>query len=33
MNYDKFCAILNKHIFEGEKKELLRRIAETPERL
>ena len=32
MNYDKFCAILNKHIFEGEKKELLRRIAETPER-
>jgi len=32
MNYEKFCTILNKHIFEGEKKELLRRIAETPER-
>jgi hypothetical protein len=32
MNYEKFCAILNKHIFEGEKKELLRRIAEDPER-
>jgi len=32
MNYEKFCAILNKHIFEGEKKELLRRIAENPER-
>jgi len=32
MNYEKFCTILNKHIFEGEKKELLRRIANTPER-
>jgi Holliday junction resolvase-like predicted endonuclease len=32
MNYNKFCAILNKHIFKGEKKELLQRIAETPER-
>jgi len=32
MNYQKFCAILNKHIFEGEKKELLRRIAENSER-
>lgn len=32
MNYEKFCAILNKHIFEGEKKELLKRIAERPER-
>lgn len=32
MNYEKFCAILNKHIFEGEKKELLRRIANNPER-
>jgi len=20
MNYEKFCAILNKHIFEGEKR-------------
>lgn len=32
MNYGKFCAILNKHIFEGERKELLKRIAERPER-
>lgn len=32
MNYEKFCTILNKHIFEGEKKELLRRIADKPER-
>jgi hypothetical protein len=32
MNYEKFCAILNKHIFEGERKELLRRIADKPER-
>jgi len=32
MNYQKFCAILNKHIFEGEKEELLQRIAENPER-
>jgi Holliday junction resolvase-like predicted endonuclease len=32
MNYEKFCAILNKHIFEGEKMELLRRIADNPER-
>lgn len=32
MNYEKFCEILNKHIFDGEKKELLRRIATTPER-
>ncbi|MBC7328133.1 restriction endonuclease [bacterium] len=32
MNYDKFCSILNRHIFEGEKKELLRRLAESPER-
>jgi len=32
MDYKKFCTILNKHIFEGEKKELLRRIAENPER-
>ncbi|MBC7081121.1 MAG: restriction endonuclease [Thermoplasmatales archaeon] len=32
MNYEKFCEILNKHIFEGEKKELLRRIADNPER-
>jgi len=32
MNYEKFCASLNKHIFEGERKELLRRIADNPER-
>lgn len=32
MNYEKFSSILNKHIFEGEKKELLRKIAEKPER-
>ena len=32
MNYEKFCTILNKHIFEDEKKELLRRIANNPER-
>lgn len=32
MNYNKFCAVLNKHIFEGEKKELLRKLAERPER-
>lgn len=32
MNYQKFCTILNKHIFQGEKKELLRRIADRPDR-
>jgi len=32
MNYNKFCTILNKHIFEGEKKELLRKLADRPER-
>lgn len=32
MNYKKFCSILNKHIFEGEKRELLKNIAERPER-
>ncbi len=32
MNYEEFCTILNKHIFEGEKKDLLRKIAERPER-
>lgn len=32
MRYEGFCAILNRHIFEGEKKELLRRLAENPER-
>lgn len=32
MNYEKFCTILNKHIFEGEKKELLKKLADRPER-
>lgn len=32
MNYEKFSKILNKHIFEGEKKELLQKIADRPER-
>lgn len=32
MNYEKFCAILNKRIFENEKKDLLRKIADNPER-
>ena len=32
IDYSKFCEILNKHIFEGEKRELLKRIAESPER-
>ena len=32
INYSKFCAILNKHIFEGEKRELLKKLASNPER-
>ena len=32
MNHKEFCRILNKHIFEGEKRELLRKIADRPER-
>ena len=32
MDYKRFCSILNKHIFEGEKRELLKNIAERPER-
>jgi len=32
MNYEKFAEILNKHIFEGEKKDLLKKLAERPER-
>lgn len=32
MDYKKFCSILNTHIFEGEKRELLKNIAERPER-
>lgn len=32
MEYEKFRKILNKHIFESEKKELLRKIADKPER-
>ena len=32
MNYEKFCSILNKHIFEGKKKKLLEKISKNPER-
>jgi len=32
MKFETFCKILNKHIFEGEKIELLRKIAVRPER-
>ncbi len=32
MDYEKFCAILNKHIFERNRIELLKRMAENPER-
>ncbi len=32
MNYEKFCEILNSHVFKDEKKELLRRLANSPER-
>lgn len=32
MDYKKFCSILNRHIFKGEKRELLKNIAERPER-
>lgn len=32
MNYNKFCAILNKHIFEEEKKGILRDLAHKPKR-
>jgi len=32
MTYLEFSSILNKHIFKGEKSEILRRIAEDPER-
>ncbi|MEO0151742.1 MAG: HpyAIV family type II restriction enzyme [candidate division WOR-3 bacterium] len=32
MNYEKFSQILNKHIIEGEKKEILRKLANNPER-
>lgn len=32
MNYLKFCNILNKHIFENEKNQLLQNIVEYPER-
>jgi len=32
MNYQQFSAILNRHIFEGDRKRLLRRIANSPER-
>jgi len=32
MDFKKFCTILNIHIFEGEKKELLGKLADRPER-
>lgn len=32
MDYSKFCEILNTHIFEGEKRELLKKVADRPER-
>jgi len=32
MDYERFKEILNKHIFEGEKIELLKNLAERPER-
>ena len=33
MDYSKFCKILNTHIFEGEKRELFKKVANRPERL
>jgi len=32
MDYKRFVEILNQHIFEGEKKDLLKKLAERPER-
>jgi len=32
MNYDQFTTILNRHIFEEEKRDLLKKLAERPER-
>jgi hypothetical protein len=32
ITYNKFISILNKHLFEGEKRELLKIIADHPER-
>jgi len=32
MNYERFTTILNKHIFEGERRDLLKKLAERPER-
>jgi len=32
IDYQEFSQIFNKHIFEGEKKELLKKIIERPER-
>jgi len=32
MDYSKFCEILNKHIFKDEKRELLKKIVDHPER-
>ena len=32
INYSRFCEILNKNIFEGKKRELLKKLASNPER-
>lgn len=32
MKFEEFCSILNRHIFENDKKALLKKIAENPER-
>lgn len=32
MNYERFVEILNQHIFKGEKRDLLKKLAERPER-
>ncbi len=32
MNYERFCSVLNSHIFGGEKRELVKKIASNPER-
>ncbi len=32
MNYERFKEVLNRHIFEGEKRDLLKKLAERPER-
>jgi len=32
MNYEQFCDVLNRHIFEGERGKLLKKLADRPER-